>query len=209
MDEENLKLTYFSSHRRPTADKNNVASGRTNDAKTYSQGTKNLQSSIRFKYFSLALPQFFYLFLLLSPKSPVTQSRYSQGPRNKQTTTPLPTHIMIAFRPVTRPLCVPDLSGHIVLVYLHLLQKHVQTLFILRQRVSRYFIYKNLQPLATFLDELFVKQSVVSPERHLALPRLARQRWHNDLMGKRTMGLFSNRVLMRKFFKIRIILMIT
>lgn len=79
------------------------------------------------------------------------------------------------------PLRVPDLAGDVVLVDRGLLQKHVQTALVLGQRVAGDFVHKLLQPFPALLDKVLVEEAVVTAERHLALPRLARQRRHHDL----------------------------
>lgn len=83
------------------------------------------------------------------------------------------------------PLRVPDLAGDVVLVDGRLLQKHVQTALVLGQWMAGDFVHKLLQPFPALLDEVLVEEAVVAPERHLALPRLARQWRHHDLQEQR------------------------
>lgn len=89
--------------------------------------------------------------------------------------------VVVLSSSVSLALRVPNLAGHVVLVDRRLLQKHVQTALVLGQRVTGDFVQELLQPLSPLLDKVLVEDAVVAAERHLALPRLARQRRHHDL----------------------------
>lgn len=80
-------------------------------------------------------------------------------------------------------LRVPDLAGHVVPVNVLLLQEHVQTPLVLRQRVAGDFIDESLQAFASLLDKRLLEQTIVATERKLTLPRLAGQCRDNDLQG--------------------------
>lgn len=78
-------------------------------------------------------------------------------------------------------LRVSNLAGHVIFVDNWILQKHVQTALVLRERMAGHLVHELLEAFASILDEVLFEQSIITAERHLPLPRLARQRRHDNL----------------------------
>lgn len=57
----------------------------------------------------------------------------------------------------------------------------MQTLLVLRQRMTGHLVDELLQALLAVLDEVLLENAVVTSERQLSFPALARQRRHDDL----------------------------
>ena len=57
----------------------------------------------------------------------------------------------------------------------------MQTLLVLRQRMTGHLVYKQFQALLAILDKVLLENAIVAPERQLPFPAFARQRRHDDL----------------------------
>lgn len=78
-------------------------------------------------------------------------------------------------------LGVANLAGHIVPIDDRLLQEHVQTSFVLGQRMAGDLVDETLQSFASVLDELLVEDAFIAAKRKLAAPRFAGQDGNDDL----------------------------
>lgn len=57
----------------------------------------------------------------------------------------------------------------------------MQTLFVLRKRMTGHLVYEKFQAFLAIFDEILLKNAIVAPERQLPFPAFARQRRHHDL----------------------------
>merc|ERR550539_2039019 len=63
--------------------------------------------------------------------------------------------------------CVPDLARHVIPVDVRLLEKHVETPFILRKGVAGDFVDEGLKSCPAFLDKALLVNAVVQSKGHL------------------------------------------
>lgn len=81
-------------------------------------------------------------------------------------------------RHVLRSLCVSNLSRDVTSIDDQLLEKHVETSFILSERMSCYFVDKLFQSFSSIFNEVFLIKALIPSKRHLSLPSLA-WKWRN------------------------------